>query len=85
MNITELIKRTQEQFAFISKLPIEGVVGITRTSEGAIVTVETLERRAIPSTMDVLGLYEVNVDHNGNIMGYNRKNLRVRIDTGETT
>ena len=84
MNITEFINRTKEQFALVSKLTIEGVVGFTSNNEGAVVTIETLERRAVPNTMDVLGLYEVKVDNYGNITGYNRKSLRIRIDTGET-
>ena len=84
MNITEFINRTKEQFALVSKLTIEGVVGFASNNEGAVVTIETLERRAIPTTMDVLGLYEVKVDNHGNITGYNRKSLRIRIDTGET-
>jgi len=84
VNITEFINRTKEQFALVSKLTIEGVVGFTSNNEGAVVTIETLERRAVPNTMDVLGLYEVKVDNYGNITGYNRKSLRIRIDTGET-
>ena len=42
-----------------------------------------LERKAIPDTMDVLGLYEVRLDSEGTLLGFERKKLRKRGETQE--
>ena len=46
-------------------------------------TLEALERRAIPDTMDILGIYEVHLDNNGSFLSFERKRLRKRGDTKE--
>jgi len=55
MNAYEIVKKAQEDFARLSKVPVDGVAGLTKTDEGWVVSLEALERRAIPDTMDVLG------------------------------
>ena len=35
-----------------------------------MVSLETVERKAIPDTMDVLGLYEVRLDSEGTFLGF---------------
>ena len=83
MNADEIIKKAQEDFARLSKIPVDGVVGLSKTDEGWVVSLEALERRAIPDTMDVLGLYEVRLDNEGNLLGFDRKKLRKRGETKE--
>jgi hypothetical protein len=83
MNAEEIIKKAQEEFARLSKIPIDGVIGLSKIEEGWVVSLEGLERRAIPDTMDVLGLYEVRLDNEGNLLGFSRKKLRKRSDTEE--
>ena len=78
MNTDEIIKKGQEDFARLSKIPVDGVTGLAKAKEGWIVSLEALERRAIPDTMDVLGLYEVRLDNEGNLLGLGRKKLRKR-------
>jgi hypothetical protein len=83
MNADEIIKKAQEDFARLSKIPVDGVIGLSKTDEGWVVSLEALERRAIPDTMDVLGLYEVRLDDEGNLLGFDRKKLRKRGETEE--
>ena len=83
MNADEIIKKAQEDFARLSKIPVDGVIGLSKTEEGWVVSLEGLERRAIPDTMDVLGLYEVRLDNEGNLLGFDRKKLRKRGETKE--
>lgn len=77
----ELINRTQEEFARLSKLPVSGVIGLSRTDDGWVIALEALERKAIPNTMDVLGLYEIRLDIEGNLLSFERKKLRKRGET----
>ena len=83
MNADEIIKKAQEDFARLSKISIDGVIGLSKTEEGWVVLLEALERRAIPDTMDVLGVYEVRLDSEGNLLGFDRKKLRKRGETKE--
>jgi hypothetical protein len=50
----------------------EGVTGLERTDEGWRVEVEVVEVRRIPDTTDVLALYEVTLDEDGELEGYRR-------------
>ncbi|HUV45641.1 MAG TPA: gas vesicle protein GvpO [Dehalococcoidia bacterium] len=83
MNADKIIKKAQEDFARLSKIPVDGVIGLSKTDEGWVVSLEALERKAIPDTMDVLGLYEIRLDDEGNLLGFDRKKLRKRGETEE--
>jgi hypothetical protein len=50
----------------------EGVTGLEKTDDGWKVQVEVVEMRRIPETTDVLAIYEVDVDSNGDLVGYRR-------------
>ncbi len=83
MNIDDVIKKAEEQFARLSKLPVNAVVGLSKADNGWGVLVEALERKAIPDTMDVLGVYEVHLDDGGNVLEFERKKLRRRGETSK--
>ena len=67
----------------LNKLPVNAVIGLAKREEGWVVSLETVERKAIPDTMDVLGLYEVRLDSEGTLLGFERKKLRKRGETQE--
>jgi len=83
MNADELIKKAQEDFASLNKLPVNAVIGLAKREEGWVVSLEAVERKGIPDTMDVLGLYEVRLDSEGTLLGFERKKLRKRGETQE--
>ncbi len=83
MNTDEIIKKAQEEFVSLSKLPINAVIGLSKMEGGWMVSLEALERKAIPDTMDVLGVYEVCVDSDCNLLRFERKRLRKRGQTEE--
>lgn len=78
MNTDDVIKKIQNEFATLSKLPVSAVIGLSKTGEGWMVSLEALERKAIPDTMDLLGVYEVYVDADCNLLRFERKKLRKR-------
>ena len=61
-----------EQLLALTGREAEGVAGLERTEDGWTVQVELLELRRVPSTTDVLGLYEVRTDQQGELQGYRR-------------
>ena len=62
---------------------VEGVTGLERTEDGWKVHVEVVEVRRIPDTTDILALYEVQVDEDGDLMGYRRLRRYARAVPGE--
>lgn len=50
----------------------EGVTGLEKTDDGWKVQVEVVEVRRIPETTDVLAIYEIDADAEGNLEGYRR-------------
>ena len=61
----------------------EGVTGFERTDDGWRVEVEVVEVRRIPDTSDVLALYELDVDEDGELEGYRRLRRYSRGSTGQ--
>ena len=83
MNANEVIEKAREEFVSLGKTPTNGITGLSKTEEGWTILLEALERKAIPDTMDVLGLYELRLDNEGNLLGLDRKKLRKRGETRE--
>jgi hypothetical protein len=55
------------------------ITGITPADEeGWIVEVEVVEDRRIPSSADMLALYEIEVDADGELLGYHRTHRYMR-------
>lgn len=59
----------------------DGIIGITRTDDGWQVTLEVVERSAVPDTQDILGRYEIEMDSDYNPTGYHRIDRYRRGDT----
>jgi hypothetical protein len=63
----------------ISENP-ETVVGIKEENKEWSVTVEVLERKAIPDTQDLLGRYVIRLNKNGELIGWTQQMIRRRCD-----
>ena len=83
MNANEIVAKAREEFISLGKKPADGITGLSKTEEGWSILLEALERKAIPDTMDVLGLYELRLDDEGHLLGLDRKKLRKRGETHE--
>lgn len=72
-----------QQLVDLTGKEFEGVVGIAKNDDGWTIQVEVLEMRRIPTTTDVLAVYEVTVDQSGELVGYRRVDRYVRGSAGE--
>lgn len=54
------------------------VTGPSKTDDGWMVSVEAVKGKAIPDTMNLLGLYEIRLGSDGSLLGFDRKRLRKR-------
>ena len=61
----------------------EVVVGVERNDDGWQVELEVVESRRIPDSTDILATYRVQVDEDGEMLGYYRAQRYVRGKGGE--
>ncbi|MBY8857170.1 gas vesicle protein [Nocardia sp. CA2R105] len=62
--IDRLVELTSKQ--------VQGVTRMEPADDGWLVEIEVLEDRRIPSTADILALYEVEIDIDANLLAYRR-------------
>lgn len=67
-----------EQIAMLTGREVQGVVSVKPADSGWVVGVEVLEDHRVPSTADLLALYEIEIDHDGEPMAYARKRRYTR-------
>jgi len=58
----------------------ETVIGVEESDGEWKVTVETVERKAVPNTQDLLGRYEIRLNKNGELISWKQKMVRKRAD-----
>jgi hypothetical protein len=51
---------------------VESVSGLARTREGWVVSLEVVELERVPRSTDLMASYRVEVDNEGELMGYER-------------
>ena len=64
---------------FISKNP-ETIVDIKEKAGEWAVTVEVLQRKALPDTQDLLGRYVIRIGKDGAVIGWTQSMVRKRCD-----
>jgi Gas vesicle synthesis protein GvpO len=68
----ELANRARELLRSVRGVEAESVSGIAHTPNGWMVTLEVVELHRIPESTDVLASYEVELDLDGNLLGFER-------------
>ncbi|MFI5611954.1 gas vesicle protein GvpO [Amycolatopsis sp. NPDC051903] len=59
-----------------------GVTSVEPVEDGWIVEVEVIEEHRIPSSADLLGLYEIELDGEGDLLAFRRTNRYARGKAG---
>ena len=80
-SINELIKKAREELSKVTGLELSTTVAAVKEEKGWKVTLEMVEKHSIPDQMDILAVYEVILDNDGNVIEFNRTQLRKRVDT----
>ena len=83
IGLREAIDSAIKQLALLLQLESSSIVGVRKTEDGWHVTIEFVERKAVPDTQDLLGTYEVSLDSYGELTGYERTDMRRRMDLVE--
>lgn len=81
LTISQVIDCTMRGLAML-KLRVSALTSAARDDEGWRVTAEVIERKSVPDTSDLLGIYELRLDDAGNLLRYERTRMRRRCDLG---
>jgi len=81
--IKEIIEKAKKELATVTGFSSPSAIGFKKKDGGWLVTIQIMEKKSIPEGMDILGVYEVATDNEGNILGYERNKIRRRGDTTE--
>lgn len=82
MQLMEITERAKTQIAKATGLEPVMVPGAARDNEGWCVTVEMVEFHRIPDAQDVIGVYEVRLNDDGELLEWRRVGQHKRGDTG---
>jgi hypothetical protein len=79
LSAKEAVARVREDLPQLLGRPVESVLGVERDDDELWqVTVQVLELSRIPNSTDVLGCYQVNLEADGEIAGYQRQRRYTR-------
>ena len=81
MEPKEIIESAKKQLADLTGFKEPAGIGLRKEKDGWVAKVEIIEKKSIPDGMDILGTYDVHLDEKGNLLNYERKELRKRMDT----
>ena len=81
MAIKDILDKAKKELADLTGFKSPSATGFKKEGNEMIATIEVVEKESIPDGMDILGTYEVRIDQDGKIMGYERTDLRKRVDT----
>lgn len=80
-----LVEKARKELSKLTGLNPSSTVNATKDEKGWHISVEMLEKKSIPDQMDILAIYEVLLDEEGNLLGFERKGMRKRVDTSIST
>ncbi len=83
MDMLKITEQAKAKLEKLTGLASPAVIALAKEEDHWLVTVEIVEKRSIPDAMDILGVYEVRMDEEGNIQDFIRTRLRKRGDTVE--
>ena len=81
LSIAQVFESTARALALLN-LKVSVITSVAPDEGGWRVCADLVERRGIPDTNDLIGVYELRLDAAGNVLRYERTRLRRRGDLG---
>lgn len=78
VSAVQAVKKAVEQFSMLTGRAPESVVGTRWEDDHWAVRLEVVESRRIPDTADLLAEYDVELDGQGELLSYSRRDRYVR-------
>ena len=80
MDIKDIVENAKKSLVELTGFTSPSAIGVSKEGETWKVIVEITEKPSAASNLEVLGIYEVCLDVNGNLLEYVRKEMRKRGD-----
>ena len=81
LSITQVVQATSRALSLLN-LKLSVITSVSPEDGGWKVTAELVERRGVPDTNDLIGIYDVRLDAAGDVTRYERTRMRRRGDIG---
>jgi hypothetical protein len=72
MRTSELVKLAKEEIVSMTGLELENIAAVKKDGDTWVLQADMLELKITPDTQDVLGVYEVVLDTDANVLNYRR-------------
>jgi hypothetical protein len=79
--LEKVVRTGAEALCALTQLKLASVAGAEPTDTGWHLQVELVEKESIPRGMDIIGLYDVWTDPQGQLLRFERRSTRRRTDT----
>jgi len=77
-SMVQIVKGIKEDLRIVTGFEVLSVVSLNRVEEGWEARVEVTELKRVPDTQDLVGLYEVTLDSEGNMTSWDRLSSRIK-------
>lgn len=79
----EILRTAQAEFTELTGVHAEAVTRLEQDGEGWVLEAEVTELSRVPDTMSLMASYEITVDRDGHVTGYQRLRRYERGRAGE--
>ena len=80
MDIKNIVDNAKQKLVELTGFTSPSAIGVNREGETWRIMIEITEKPSPASNIEVLGIYEVRLDVDGNLLGYERRKMRKRGD-----
>ena len=84
LSMSKIIQKARSELNSLTGLEISSTISAEKEEDRWLVSLEAIEKRSIPDSMDILAIYEMGLDLEGNMQEFRRTKMRKRIDTQDT-
>ena len=72
LSMREVVERGRREVEYLTGRPVDSVSSVHRADRGWLLTIELVELERIPASTSVLASYDVELDADGSLTGYER-------------
>jgi gas vesicle protein GvpO len=84
LSVSDVAGAALRRLSELTRAEPVGVISVEPVDDGWVVEIELIEDRRIPSSSDMLAIYEVDLDPDGGLVAY-RRTQRYRRGSARTT
>jgi len=77
-NMVQIVTGVREQIHAVTGFPALSVVSLEKVEDGWSARVEVTELQRVPDTQDLVGVYDVSLDGDGDLVGFDRMFSRIK-------